>query len=137
MEDVLEVYARPRDCLTSKQNAAHGPGAWPVDIARLLLMLPNSRTLPPETNFGATERWEQSFPDLDDFDAGNVEACPASGNPILPLRLSPQTSRKFGLGLGRQNAQPLLSKREKNPTGQYAGKAQAREAEQRYQREIE
>lgn len=62
-------------------------------------------------------------------------APPRKSDPAA--RLSPQSSRKFGLGSGRQRAQPLLSKREKNSTGHYAGDAQARQAEQRHQHEIE
>jgi hypothetical protein len=76
MEDVLEVYARPRDCLTSKQNAAHGPRLGQSDIARLFLMRRIPKTLPREDELWRYRALGAVIPDLDDFDVGNVEACP-------------------------------------------------------------
>ena|SRR5271166_2974884 len=97
---------------------------------------PNSKTLPREDELWRDRALGAVIPELDDFDAGERRSLPASGNPILPLAF-PSKPRGSSVGLGPQKAQPLLSKREKNPTGHYAGKAQAREAEQRHQHEIE
>ena len=54
-----------------------------------------------------------------------------------PMTYWPRPKGKSLKILGRQQAQPLPSKREKNRTGYYAGKTQARETEQRHHYEIE
>jgi hypothetical protein len=80
---------RGEELLDAEAESRHQPWASPIDIARLLLMRSNPKTVRPEKRNSSPRILGVILPELETVVAKSGTSLPSPDKPILPLNLRP------------------------------------------------
>jgi hypothetical protein len=80
---------RGEELVDAEAESRHQPWASPIDIARLLLMRSNPKTVRPEKRNSSPRILGVILPELETVVAKSGTSLPSPDKPILPLNLRP------------------------------------------------